>query len=36
MKGRDLVLVRVMAQLRHEATLFFPDAREEYLIGEKG
>ena len=36
MKGRDLVLVRSMAQQRHEATLFFPDAREEYLIGKRG
>ena len=27
MKGRDLALVRGMAQQRHEATLFFPDAR---------
>ena len=36
MKGRDLALVRGMAQQRHEATLFFPDARGRVPLREKG
>ena len=36
MKGRDLVLVRSMAQQCHEATLFFPDARGRVPLREKG